>query len=395
MQRPSWLRFAWPPSAPVAAGVGTTVVAIGVVAALIAMPDEPPTATLPDPTATRSPSPSPTSTPAPTPSPTATPEPTPVPTAQAQATCPLNGLPIRNPRLLRHPPLAVQIENHPEARPARNLGLADLVVEATVEGDVTRYTGIYLCRKVAGLTGPVRSGRYYLIDLWQDVRVLPYMFGAGGETVRRYNRAGMPFVNGISGRWPFFQRYGTAAAPHNLYTDLRAVRRAFRTDDRLRERAEDVGRLRPPFRFGRQPIPRGRPVRHVEIWTNDYWHFGWTWDARQRRWERSEAGLRHVDAGTREVLNARSVVVQLVREDVVYLSTDPGGFPRRYHHLLGNGRGVLYVNGRAIGLHWRRPTAHDRTTWRYAETGRRFRLPPGVVWWEILPRHARLVETPR
>ena len=48
-----------------------------------------------------------------------------------------------------------------------------MVVEATVEGDVTRFTGIYLCRKSKDLVGPVRSGRYYSIDLWQDLQVLP------------------------------------------------------------------------------------------------------------------------------------------------------------------------------------------------------------------------------
>ena len=41
---------------------------------------------------------------------------------------------------------------------ARNLALADMVVETPVEGDITRYTGIYLCRPTVGLTGPVRSG---------------------------------------------------------------------------------------------------------------------------------------------------------------------------------------------------------------------------------------------
>ena len=58
-----------------------------------------------------------------------------------------------------------------------------MVVEATVEGDVTRYTGIYLCRKVEGLVGPVRSGRYYSVDLWQDLHVLPIIFGAGHDGI--------------------------------------------------------------------------------------------------------------------------------------------------------------------------------------------------------------------
>jgi hypothetical protein len=93
------------------------------------------------------------------------------------------------------------------------------------------------------------------------------------------------------------------------------------------------------------------------------------------------------------VLSARSVVVQLVREDVVDISLDPAGNPRRYHHLTGSGRGVLYVDGRAIELAWSRPGVTDATHWTYAETGQPVILPPGVVWWEIVPLWTRLVET--
>jgi hypothetical protein len=109
-------------------------------------------------------------------------------------------------------------------------------------------------------------------------------------------------------------------------------------------------------------------------------------------WERSEAGVRHVDSATGRVMSARSVVVQLVKEDVVYGPHDPGGYPRRYHHLVGRGRGWLYVNKQAVPLRWSRPAARDRTVWRFAG-GRRVVLPPGVVWWEIVPRSTRLVET--
>ena len=100
-----------------------------------------------------------------------------------------------------------------------------------------------------------------------------------------------------------------------------------------------------------------------------------------------------MDAATGEVLSARSVVVQLVREDVVDISHDPAGNPRRYHHLVGSGRGVLYVDGRAVELAWSRPGAGDATRWTYAETGEPVILPPGVVWLEIVPLWTRLVET--
>jgi MFS family permease len=55
---------------------------------------------------------------------------------------------------------------------------ADLVIEAPVEGDVTRYSAVFLCQATIGLTGPIRSARYYNVDLWQDVGVLTVAFAA-------------------------------------------------------------------------------------------------------------------------------------------------------------------------------------------------------------------------
>jgi hypothetical protein len=353
----------------------------------------------PQPSATAEPSASPTQSPTPSPSPTPAPSPTPretptgTPRPQA-ARCPLNGLTLDNPDRLKRPAVTVQVENHPLARPVTNLGRADMVVEATVEGDVTRYTGIYLCRKVDDLIGPVRSGRYYLIDLWQDMHVLPLMFGAGSEGLQRYHRAHMPFINGISGRWPYYYRSSARPAPHNLYFSLRLLRRDFGHNPALGALVRRVGDLRAPFRFDRNVrLPAGRRVGHVQFWTNSFWNFGWTWDRGLHAWTRNEAGVKHVDAGTGHVLSATSVLVQYVKEDIVYLSHDPGGYPRRYHHLVGKGRATLYVAGRAIAVHWSRPTAGSRTRWTYVHGGKRVVLPPGVIWREILPIYTSVRES--
>jgi hypothetical protein len=345
------------------------------------------------PTPTPQPSLQPTVTPSASPSPTPTPVPTPTPSEPPEARCPLNGLALANPHRLDLPALAVQIENHPLARPVTNLGRADMVVEATVEGDVTRYTGIYLCGTLKGLVGPVRSGRYYSIDLWQDLHVLPYFFGAETEGIHRYKRAHMPYVNGIHGHWPYFYRSSARPAPHNLYTNLRLVRNDFGSNPRLDRLAKRVGELRPSLKFREHAkLPTGRRVHRVQLWTNSFWNFGWEWDGKLQAWRRNEAGREHVDAGTHRVLTATSVLVQYVREDVVYAGSDPGGYPRRYHHLVGHGRATLYVGGRAIAVRWVRRTKNDRTHWTYFHGGHPVVLPPGVVWWEILPRYTTVRE---
>jgi hypothetical protein len=85
--------------------------------------------------------------------------------------------------------------------------------------------------------------------------------------------------------------------------------------------------------------------------------------------------------------------VQRVTEEVVYGDPDPGGNTRRLQHLVGEGAGTLYVDGRAIALHWSRPTAADGTIWTYADGGKPVVLRPGVVWWEIIPVQAGLTES--
>ena len=85
---------------------------------------------------------------------------------------------------------------------------------------------------------------------------------------------------------------------------------------------------------------------HVQFWTNSYWTFGWDWDAGMHAWRRNDAGVEHIDAGTIRVLSATSVLAQYVKEDVVYAGSDPGGYPRRYHHLVGQGRATLTSTAR-------------------------------------------------
>jgi hypothetical protein len=368
----------------VVAGAGALAIVVGGVIA-IATATPPPLA----PTAT----PSATASPSPTASPTELPTPTPKPTPVAER-CPLDGMPIAEGYEPIQPALAVQIENHPDARPGRNLNNADIIVETTVEGDTTRFTGIYYCDATDGMTGPVRSARYYNIDLWQDLHVLTVGFGASPGAVQRFINAGMPYPNGIEGGWPWYQRYGPRAAPHNLYVDLETMRDALTSNARLRALADRVDELRPPWQFNEDgELPDGgREVTQVDIRTNSFWRFGFTWDEDLGAYLRSDSGAYIEDEATGDPLAPASVIVQRVTQEVVFGDPDPGGNARRLQHLVGSGEGTLYTGGRAYDIRWERPTAEDGTRWTLADTGEELVLPPGQIWWEILPVESRLTE---
>jgi hypothetical protein len=376
-----------PRRALVVGGIGLAAVAVGGILAFAVASGSP------EPTPSPTPSPRQTASPSPTPSPTVSPTASPSPSPTPVARCPLDGEPLAEDAQLVEPALAVQIENHPEARPARNLTRADIVIEGLVEGDTTRFTALYLCDPTVGMTGPVRSARYYNVDLWQDIHVLTVGFGASPGALERFAVAGMPYPNGIDG-WPWYQRYGGRAAPHNLYVDLEALRADLDRHSGLMAMAERVEPLRPPWTFDEEPdLPdAGREVTSLAISTNSFWHFGWTWDPELSAYHRSDAGVETIDEATEEPLAFTSLIVQRVTQEVVFGDPDPGGNARRLQHLVGSGEGVLYTQGRAYDIRWERPTAGDRTTWTFADTGEPLVLPPGEVWWHILPHETPVSE---
>ena len=55
-------------------------------------------------------------------------------------------------------PIAVVIENHPDARPQSGLNKADLVYETFAEGGITRFLAIFQTQEHKEI-GPVRSAR--------------------------------------------------------------------------------------------------------------------------------------------------------------------------------------------------------------------------------------------
>ncbi len=74
---------------------------------------------------------------------------------------PLTGLPVSDPSLLQHRPMAIKIANSPDyVRPQSGLTLADVVYEYYIEWGDTRFIALFYSNNPP-MVGPVRSGRYF------------------------------------------------------------------------------------------------------------------------------------------------------------------------------------------------------------------------------------------
>lgn len=145
--------------------------------------------------------------------------------ARAADTDPLTGLPGK-PELVKRHVLGVMVENTRSARPQSGLNKAGVVVEAYVEGGVTRYMGLFVSTD-ADVIGPVRSTRQFYASFVHQVHAwLGHCWAkkTGYETIRKLKVRNIDGVRIGKGKTPYF-RVDTRVQPHNLYTSTLELRR--------------------------------------------------------------------------------------------------------------------------------------------------------------------------
>ncbi|MCA9520216.1 MAG: DUF3048 domain-containing protein [Myxococcales bacterium] len=151
------------------------------------------------------------------------------PQAHAAVTDPLTGLPCK-PELAKRHVLGVMVENTRPARPQSGLDKAGVVVEAYVEGGVTRYMGLFVSTD-ADVIGPVRSTRQFYASFVHQLHAwLGHCWAkkTGYATIKKLKVQNIDGVRIGKGRTPYF-RVSTRVQPHNLYTSTTDLRRLAHT----------------------------------------------------------------------------------------------------------------------------------------------------------------------
>ena len=289
--------------------------------------------------------------------------------------------------------MLISIDNAPQARPGTGLNSADIIFENPVQGNSTRYVALYGCNVDVEAVGPVRSGRWIQVDLWQQLRVLPIIFGAAPYSTAYFAEHGMPVIDGNVEPWPFFSRFSGRLAPYNVYLDMGELQDLLSSNEALAARVERAGEPRPPLEFDPDwtAPDDARAVASIDMWTASFWGFGWRYDDETGLYARIDAGSRTTDAATGDPLTRRTIIVQRAVSERTFADARADADPP-IQRLVGSGDGVVYVDGIAVDVRWSRSADTDRTEWTVVSTGEELVLPPGQVWWEILPVGAGLTE---
>lgn len=291
-------------------------------------------------------------------------------------------------------PLAVMIENHPEARPQSGLIRADIVFEALAEGGVTRFMAMYLCDAVRNevTLAPIRSARTNYID-WASGFNLPLYVHVGGANLpgpvnalgqlNDYGWVGENDVNQFSVGYPTFVRnYNRLegkdiATEHTMVTTTEKLwalgekRKWTNTDPEGEEWQE--GYKGWTFTDGEAGKGTVGTVSY-EFWEGyDDYGVKWDYDKATNTYMRSMAGEAHKDLESGKQISVSNVIVLNIKSKVV------DELKHMLYNTMGTGTAVIFKNGEAIEANWSKPKRESELVFT-DKKGKPIEFVKGKVW---------------
>jgi hypothetical protein len=314
--------------------------------------------------------------------------PTPTPTHAARpvadtapvgiAFAPLRGTPA-DAGALRHPSLAVKIDNHWDARPQIALNRTDLVYEELVEGGLTRYVAVWHS-DVPDEVGPVRSVRP------MDPLIAAPLGGiiaySGGQQYFVDLMHATPLLNlvGDEDDGTYFDRADDRQIPHDMvFAAAAAV-------------AANAGLAPPPAQFAygtadplAAPALAATPTSRIELVFSETSSPSWEWDPTTSAWLRSQEGTPDLEASG-DRIRATNVVTLRVAIEWPYEEVPLTA-------LTGTGEAWVSAAGRTAHGTWTKADA-DATITLTADDGSTLRLAPGNAWIELVPNEGSVAFAP-
>lgn len=291
----------------------------------------------------------------------------------------LTGLPISQNRAEK-PVLAVMVENAPLARPQSGLSKADIVYETLAEGGITRYMALFQSQE-AEVVGPVRSARTYFVEIVREYDAWYSHVGGNADGLNLIANYDLHDLDQFVYDKPYWRdkaRMNSLGLEHSMYTNTNDLR-ALIDDGKKPSFGSWIFRDEAPV------TKTPKPQKVTVDFSFEIFQVVWEYDPAENVYKRSVGGISDTDAENDEPFKAKNVLVQYVTMTLVPAPAkgDEGALKMV---LIGEGDGILFQDGQAIDVQWKKEKSGDRTRFYHAKTGEEVSFNRGVTWVEIVEK---------
>ncbi len=261
----------------------------------------------------------------------------------------------------RKRPLAIMMENTPDALPQYGIENADIVYEAMVEGSITRLMGIFENYENVDRIGTVRSCRPYYVYFAREFNAFYAHYGQVVYAVpilqlpSTCDIAGLPYGEDgqnytLNDGSAAFYRIDDRPAPHNVCTNYSMIQDVVESsgwDTDYSSGYQGHYQFAPD---GQEVSLQNGQIAKVVIPGFVYNHARFDYNEDDKLYYRSEFGDPQVDGTTGNQLAYKNIIIQECPSQMLddhYLWTDPTGAGQ-------GGTGWFITNGRAEKITWQK-----------------------------------------
>lgn len=270
--------------------------------------------------------------------------------------------------------VAVKVDNAPEAGPPIGIQEAELIIEAPVEGGLTRLTAMFYENEPIAV-GPIRSVRPVDADLLAPWRPLLVTTGGQSFVYREILAAGVEILDeGTEGLFQQIER----RPPYHLVATVPLV---------LQQAGEGAPTVT-ALPFGDVALD-GDDATSIGIPFSGVADVGWTYDSGSESYTRSVGGepyqiFPEYDGDLTDFSTDTVIVIKAAQRSAGY--TDSAGADVPTFDVIGFGEVMVFHGGRVQTGQWLRAAQSDG--WVFLDdNGSQFTIPQGNVWLEIVPRY--------
>ncbi len=325
--------------------------------------------------------------------------------------CPLNGKMFtlaEKEAWSKKRPIAVMIENSPDARPQSGLSRADIVFEAIAESGVTRFMSIFYCAAQADdiTVAPVRSARTYFINLASGFNRPLYAHVGGanisGETnalgqIRDYGWQLTTDIDNMSVGYPTFNRNANRIAGKKVATEHTMVsstellwkvgsKRGWTnitpaTKNKKNSIDTEWSEAYTTWNFQDEIAPQGEVINiEYAFWSGYEAEYGvkWEYDKANNHYKRFLASQPHTDLNNNEQIAVNNVIVMFAKER--------GPLNEEKHmmyEVIGKNKALIFYNGQVVEAKWEKKTRESQITFTDTK-GKEIQFVRGPLWISVV-----------
>lgn len=308
----------------------------------------------------------------------------------------------------RNRPMAIMFNNISDAVPQYGISKSGVLVEAEVEGLITRIMGIMDDYQDAERIGSVRSARNYYYYFAREFQAVFCHFGEAAYALPLLGLDSTVELSGLSERGTLPPRYegettyyrsDDRVSPHNVFTNYEMLQAGMEYVGYNKALPEAYLVQGGHFKFASQDAPEmlenGVPANYVAP-GYEYNHAEFRYNSEDGLYYRSQFGDVMIDGNTGNQLTCKNIILQYCDsapfDENGYLWTD----------VVSGGTGKYITNGKAIDITWKKPYNREDTTFimdinspnltvpvytgdfevthYYDADGNEIEINPGVTW---------------